>query len=193
MNNEQPKNVYQARRKKLAAAIERWEDEVPREERLDPSGASLLEDAFRDEGLILLPRSTGHGKWRVLVDGRAAPLPGSDTPAGPLDAEEAADAFLTQTVADERNAHQILIRPATDLELRYSAVMGSNAVDRDVTRLVPSRYEVVRHEGTGRTELKITASDGRVLVVDLDTGGDSILAGALGFERKRANPAGGAA
>lgn len=114
------KNPYQLRREAVARAIKAWqEQEVPAEPA--PGGGryvpNTLEDCLMDERLILLPRSTGHGWWVVEVDGQRAPiLPGSPNVTGLLDAEEAADLFLTITSANEHGMKRVTVRPATEME-----------------------------------------------------------------------------
>lgn len=120
------KNPYKARREAVARAITRWQEQDvdgPQDAKADGplGGAADLEDSLLDEGLILLPRSTGHGKWVVEVDGQRAPIaPGSDRPSGLLDAEDAADLFLTLSAADEYAEHQPTIRPATEMEFKLA-------------------------------------------------------------------------
>lgn len=129
MSTETPetKNPYQARREAVARAVQAWQrqaeeaDEAGDREATATENASDLEDCLMDEGLILLPRSTGHGKWVVEVGGERAPiLPGSDRPSGLLDAEEAADLFLTLSAADEYAERQPTIRPATEMEFKLA-------------------------------------------------------------------------
>jgi hypothetical protein len=135
MSTETPetKNPWQARREAVDRAVKAWQtQEVPSGPA--PGGGryvdATLEDCLNDEGLIVLPRSTGHGKWIVEVDGKPAPLVGSDRLSGPVDAEEAADLFLTVTSADYYNAKNVTIRPATDDELvgsLYRHIIGGGA------------------------------------------------------------------
>jgi hypothetical protein len=116
------KSPYQLRREAVARALKAWQEQDvdgPDDAREDgPLGqAADLEDCLLDEDLILLPRSTGHGKWVVEVDGERAPiLPGSPNVTGLLDAEEAADLFLTTTGADEYGMKKVTVRPATEWE-----------------------------------------------------------------------------
>lgn len=117
-----PKSPYQLRREAIDRAITAWQtQEVPAEP--EPGGGRYvpltLEDCLNDEGLCVLPRPTGHGKWVVEVDGERAPIcPGSGRPAGLLDAEEAAELFLTLAAADWDAERQPTIRPATELEFK---------------------------------------------------------------------------
>ncbi|MFB4265381.1 hypothetical protein [Nonomuraea sp. GTA35] len=126
-----PTNPYQARREAIARAIKAWQNIEGSESGHDLDDATDLEDCFLDEGLTLMPRSTGHGKWVVEVDGKRAPIaPGSDRPVGLLDAEEAADLFLTLSAADEYAEHPPTIRPATEMEFKLAVanhVFGGGA------------------------------------------------------------------
>lgn len=124
MSTETPetKNPYQLRREAIARAIKAWqEQEVPSEPAPGGGGyvSLTLEECLFDEGLVILPRATGHGRWVVEVDGQRAPIaPGSDRPSGLLDAEDAADLFLTLSAADEYAERQPTVRPATELEFK---------------------------------------------------------------------------
>ncbi|MEV6035974.1 hypothetical protein AB0L65_32795 [Nonomuraea sp. NPDC052116] len=124
MSTETPetKSAYQLRREALSRAIAAWQDDPADPENDSPlANAEALEDALMDEDLIVLPRSTGHGKWVVEVGGKRAPiLPGSDRSSGLLDAEEAADLFLTLSAADEYAERQPTVRPATDMEFKLA-------------------------------------------------------------------------
>ena len=46
--------------------------------------------------------------------------PRSDRPSGLLDAEEAADLFLTLSAADEYAERQPTVRPATEMETKFA-------------------------------------------------------------------------
>ncbi len=177
---EQPKNVWRARREALAAAIKAWQ-ESESDSSHPLSDATALEDANLDQGLLLLPRSTGHGQWRVLVDGKPANFVGQDRPAGPVDAEQAADMFLTLTAADDYGKHQITVRPATDDEM-VGSLFGDTDVREDPIRVEAESYGATYDRSTGRTELRIGGPDGRTVVIDLGTEGHEILAGLLDRE-----------
>lgn len=111
------KSPYQLRREAVARAIKAWQESDGSESGHELDDATALEDCLNDEGLALMPRSTGHGWWVVEVDGERAPiLPGSSNATGLLDAEEAADLFLTATSADENCMKKVTIRPATEWE-----------------------------------------------------------------------------
>ncbi|KAB8186942.1 hypothetical protein FH608_046490 [Nonomuraea phyllanthi] len=121
MSTETPetKNPYQARREAISRAISTWQQGDGSDSGHELDDATALEDCLLDEGLALMPRSTGHGKWVVEVDGQRAPIaPGSDRPVGLLDAEEAAELFLTLSAADEYAEHQPTVRPATEMEFK---------------------------------------------------------------------------
>ena len=119
MSTETPeKTPYQLRREAVARAIKAWQEQDPDGTDDGPLGqAADLEDCLLDEGLTLMPRSTGHGWWVVEVDGKHAPIaPGSANATGLLDAEEAAEVFLTVTAADEHGMKKVTIRKATEWE-----------------------------------------------------------------------------
>lgn len=121
-DNTKPKSPYQFRAEAIDRAVKAWQTQVVPSEPAPGGGRYVpltLEDCLNDEGLCVLPRPTGHGKWVVEVDGERAPIcPGSDRPAGLLDAEEAAELFLTLAAADEYAERQPTIRPATELEFK---------------------------------------------------------------------------
>ncbi|MEU7831311.1 hypothetical protein [Nonomuraea sp. NPDC049129] len=184
MSTETPeKTPYQLRREAVARAIEAWQELLGSESGHEPEDAGDLEDCLMDAGLILQPRSTGHGKWRVLVDGKPAPYPGQDLLTGPIGAEEVAEVFLTQTAADEYGERQIVVRPATETEMVTSAVTGDTTVREEPFRLTAETYKSSRENATGRVELEIGGS-GRRVVIDLGDDGDEILAGLLGFHER---------
>lgn len=175
MSTETPetKNPYQARREAVARAIKAWQEQDgdgPDDAREDgPLGqAADLEDCLLDEDLIVLPRSTGHGTWRVLVDGQPAPYPGQDLLTGPLGAEEVAEVFLTQTAADEYAERQIVVRPATETEMVTSAVIGDTAVREEPTKIAPTVFMVETEENVGATLIRMIDQDGREVYVGLD-------------------------
>ncbi|MEU4577469.1 hypothetical protein [Nonomuraea sp. NPDC023979] len=117
-NAPQKKNPYKARREAIARALRTWQQGDGSDSGHELGDATALEDCLLDEGLALMPRSTGHGKWVVEVDGQRAPFFASKVPSGLLDAEEAADLFLTLSAADEYAEHQPTIRPATEMEFK---------------------------------------------------------------------------
>jgi hypothetical protein len=127
MSNDTPetreKNFYQQQRQKLAAAVTAWQEEPDDAENASsqsPSplaNAAALEDCLHDQGLQIMPRACGYGKYLVLVDGRPALYPGQNRPTGPLDADEAAEVFLVESAKSDAVERQIVIRSATDLEM----------------------------------------------------------------------------
>jgi hypothetical protein len=178
------KSPYQLRREAVARALKAWQEQDPDGADDGPLGqAADLEDCLLDEDLTLMPRSTGYGKWRVLVDGKPAPYPGQDLLTGPIGAEEVAEVFLTQTAADEYGERQIVVRPATETEMVTSAVTGDTTVREEPFRLTAQTYGMSRENATGRVELEI-GGDGRRVVIDLGDDGDEILAGLLGFHER---------
>lgn len=180
MSTETPetKNPYQLRREAIDRAIKAWQDD---DEPTDQPFAvvSALEDRLLDEGLFLLPRSTGHGQWRVLVDGEPAPFPGLDGPSHPMGAEEAAEAFLAATGGDYYNERQIVIRPATDREMVTSAVIGDTTVHEDPVRIAPTVFMVETEENVGATLVRMIDKDGREVLVGLDDNTRRVLTSML--------------
>jgi hypothetical protein len=184
----QPKSIYQIRIQQLAAAISAWQEQAQEDGEGDTiihpiADASALEDCLLDKGLLILPRAAVHGKWRVLVDGDAATYPGQDRPAGPVDAELAAEMFLIEAAKDNATEQQIVVRPASDVEMVTSAVIGDTTVRHDWIRITAQDYASSRENATGRVELKISG-DGGAVVIDLGDDGDEILAGLLGFHER---------
>lgn len=117
----QVRSYWALKRDKVAAAIDASGDTSGYEDRV-PSPAERLEDALEAQGLLLMPRATGYGEWRVLIDGQSAPWVGRERPSGPMDAEAAAEAFLLAAAADEGNQRSIVVRPATDAEMVGNAI-----------------------------------------------------------------------
>ncbi len=109
---ERPKSYWAQKNDKITAALRAAGVE----------GVSGIDfgDLLENEDLIVMPRSVGHGKWLVLVAGEPVAMTGSDgKTSGPMDAEEAAEAFLLASRSNE----DVVIRPATDAEL-VSSVWG---------------------------------------------------------------------
>lgn len=189
MSTETPetKNPYKLRREAVTRAVETWQrqaaeaDEAGDREATAAENAEDLEDCLMNEGLILLPRSTGYGQWRVLVDGKPAPYPGQEAPSHPMEAEAAAEAFLTATAGDHYNQRKIAIRPASEAEMAASALIGDATVREESTRITAERYHLSREEATGRVELTISGEGGSV-VLDLGNDGDEILVGLFDLD-----------
>jgi hypothetical protein len=174
---ERPKNVWQARREALAAAIKAWQ-ECESDGSGPLSDADSLADELREAGLILLPESSGYGQYIVSIDGEPAPFPDGRLPAGPVTGEMAADMFLTLGAADDYGKRQISIRPATDAEM-VGSLVGETTLRPDPVRIVAESYGATFHQSTGRTELHISDANGRTVTIDLGTDGDEILMGFL--------------
>ncbi|MFI7125928.1 hypothetical protein ACIBQ1_09555 [Nonomuraea sp. NPDC050153] len=181
MSTETPetKNPYQARREAICRAIEAWQQEDGSDSGHELVDADALDACLNDVGLFLLPRSTGHGAWRVLVDGQPAPYPGQEGPSHPMGAEEAVEAFLTATGGDYYNEKQIGIRPATDREMVTSAVIGDTAVHEDPTRIAPTVFMVETEENVGATLVRMIDKDGREVMVGLDDNTRRVLSSML--------------
>lgn len=184
MSNETPeKNPYQARAEAVDRAAKAWLEQKDTPATPAPGGGwfvpSTLEDCLNDEGLILLPRSTGHGTWRVLVDGQPAPYPGQEGPSHLVGAEEAAEAFLAATAGDYYNERQIVIRPASDREMVTSAVIGDATVHEDPVRIAPTVFMVETEENVGATLIRMINKDGREVLVGLDDNTRRVLTSML--------------
>jgi hypothetical protein len=162
------KNPYQLRREAVARAIKAWQEEGDDDTRGPVGDAAALEDCLLDEDLTLMPRSTGHGAWRVLVDGQPAPYLGRDEPSHPMGAEEAAEVFLTQTGGDYYNQRAIVVRPATDQEMVVAAVIGDTTVHEEPTRIAPTVFMVETEENVGATLVRMIDKDGREVMFGLD-------------------------
>ncbi len=178
---EKPKNPYQIRRERMAAAIKRWqESESESDHPLSDAGA--LEDLLLDEDLLVLPRAVGYGKFRVLVDGEPAPYVNSDRPSGPVDAEQAAEMFLIESAKDEDAERAIVVRPATDVEMS-SGLFGDTTLREDPIRFLPDLYTVVADPVSGHRV--VTFSGGRhVVQIELDRPLLEMLAAGLADEVK---------
>ena len=181
MSTETPetKNPSKARREAIARAIRTWQQGDGSESGHELDDATALEDCLLDEGLTLLPRSTGHGKWRVLVDGKPAPYVGQEQPSHPMGAEEAAELFLTETAADYYGQKAIVVRPASDREMVTSAVIGDTAVHEDPTRIAPTVFMVEAEENVGATLVRMIDKDGREVMVGLDDNTRRVLSSLL--------------
>ncbi|WP_326643019.1 hypothetical protein OG884_06140 [Streptosporangium sp. NBC_01755] len=120
----QAPTYWQAKLEMIRRAIQAWQNSDD-ESSDESSDASTLEDALLDHGLQLLPRAITSGCWLVLIDGQPAPTPGG-RPAGPVDAEEAAEIFLLAAAQAEAEGRtrEIVMRPATDSELVRHAIGG---------------------------------------------------------------------
>ena len=173
MSTETPEttNPYKARAQAVDRAHKAFHEQVVPSEPAPGGGRyvpATLEDCLNDEGVVLLPRSTGHGKWRVLVDGQPAPYPGQDTPSHPMGAEEAAEAFLTATAGDYYGQKQIVIRPASDAEMVASAVIGDTAIREKPVKVVASAFLVETDDNLGAALLRVFDKDGREIRIGLD-------------------------
>lgn len=162
--SEKPKNPFRVRCERMAAAIRRWQETEPASK--DPrEAAGALEDLLLDEGLLVLPRSVGHGQFRVLVGGKPAPYVGQERPSGPVDAEQAAEMFLVETARDECAERSIVVRPASEAELS-SALFGDVTVREEPIRVRPDTYAVAADPG-GTYRVLVFADDEHVVQVKL--------------------------
>ncbi|GAA3417693.1 hypothetical protein [Streptosporangium vulgare] len=124
-------NYHMAKLDKIVEALRVWQeqpdDETPNTAPADPyANADALEDILLEHGLQILPTASGEAVYRVLVDGQPAPYVGQTRPAGPVDANDAAEMFLAEASKAESvdRTRQITIRPATDDEMVRHAIGG---------------------------------------------------------------------
>ncbi|WP_326646604.1 hypothetical protein OG884_18405 [Streptosporangium sp. NBC_01755] len=125
---EQGVNYHTAKLEKIVAALRVWQEEPDDAENAhtapaDPyADADALEDILREHGLQILPTVSGDALYRVLVDGHPAPYVGQARPAGPVDANDAAEMFLAEASKAESvdRTRAITVHPATDNELTSS-------------------------------------------------------------------------
>ncbi|WP_031166036.1 hypothetical protein [Streptosporangium roseum] len=135
MSTETPEqttvNYHQAKREKIAAAITTWQATESNAATQPYGDADDLEDALLGQGLQVLPLASSDCRYRVLIDCQPAPYAGQDRPAGPMDADEAAEVFLLAVIHSEDSLAEqtITVRPATDAELVGHAVTGSAHVE----------------------------------------------------------------
>jgi hypothetical protein len=132
-------NYHQAKLQKIVEALRIWQErpddgENPHTGPVDPyADADALEDILREQGLQILPTASGPGDalYRVLVDGHPAPYVGQTRPAGPVDANDAAEMFLAEASKAESvdRTRQITIRPATDADMVASLWNGITGGD----------------------------------------------------------------
>lgn len=116
-----PLTPYQQRHRQVTSAVKAWMEDPDRVQDADAAAeAQALVGFLDEEGLQILPRATTYADWRVIVDGQPAPsnhAPGK--PSGPMDADEAAEAFLlaAQRAEQANTDTNIVVRPASDVEL----------------------------------------------------------------------------
>jgi hypothetical protein len=130
---EQTVNYHQVKLQKIVDAIRAWQEQpddaenIPTTPAADPyANADALVDILREQGLQILPTGPYDARYRVLIDGQAAPYIGQTRPSGPLDADEAVEIFLVAALGAEGagEEHAVVIRPATDDELVRHAIGG---------------------------------------------------------------------
>jgi len=133
MSTETPAvNYHLAKLTKIVEALRVWQEqpddgENPHTANTDPyANADALEDILLEHGLQIMPTASGDAVYRVLVDGESAPYVGQTRPAGPVDANDAAEMFLVEASKAESvdRTRVIAIRPATDDEMVRHAIGG---------------------------------------------------------------------
>lgn len=144
----------------------------------NPDEATRLMDALDDQGLLILPRSLDAGRWRVLADGKPVPHVGSRTgqPAGPMDAEEAAEAFL---IAADKNVN-VTVRPATDDEMVISAVLGDPVVVPEPAKVAVHGFFIDADTTLGALSLRVWDGNGQTVFLPMDDSTRMDIAEALG-------------
>lgn len=131
-----------------------------------PDEATRLMDALDDNDLLILPRAIDAGRYRVLVDGKPVPHVGSRTgqPAGPMDAEEAAEAFLLAASKSEG----ITVRPATHEETLVSAIIGDPIVKPDSVKVAVHGFAVEADTTLGALSLRVWDAAGNTVLLGMD-------------------------
>lgn len=157
-------SYWSEKRDKVAAALKAAPGLVY--EGMTASEAERIEDALCDQGLLLMPRSLDAGRYRVLVDGKPVPHVGSRTgqPAGPMDAEEAAEAFLLAASKSEG----ITVRPATHEETLVSAIIGDPIVKPDPVKVAVHGFAVEVDTTLGALTLRVWDAAGNAVLLGMD-------------------------
>jgi hypothetical protein len=170
-----PKSYWAQKQDKVDAALKAAPGLVY--EGMTADEAMRVTDALEDQGLLLMPRSDGYGKWRVLVDGKPAPYAGSRTgePAGPMGAEEAAEAFLLASAENE----DVTVRPATGDEMVISAVLGDPVVKPDPVKLAVVGFNIQPDLTLGALALTVWDKDGNTALLGMDDATREDIAEAL--------------
>lgn len=158
-----PVTPYQERHRKIVAAIVEWQTQT-NAATADPADAvSSLIDLLHDHDLQILPHCPHYTSWRVLIDGEPAPsLFAYDRPSGPLDANEAVEAFLLATATGEGQHREITIRPASSREM-VAKLVGDYAVYEEPVEIDVETCVIVPDEDRpGGHVLSATGNGGTV-------------------------------
>lgn len=165
---ERPRNYYQRQRDKLVSAVTRWQMDTTGEATISGRDVARLEDFLNEEDLQILPQVAESGNWRVLVDGEPAPYPGQDRPAGPVDADVAAEMFLLQAAKGE--TREVTVRPATNDAMVQMTVLGDTTVREEPVQIDAESYVIISDaEGSYRV---LSFSDGKGRIVRVKFGKD---------------------
>lgn len=150
-----PKSYWAQKNDKIAAALEASSGDVTK-----------FTDALWDQDLAVMPRPSDAGRWRVLVDGQPAPYAGSPSgkPSGPMDAEEAAEAFL---LAADKNVN-VTVRPATDDEMVISAVLGDPVVVPEPAKVAVHGFFIDADATLGALSLRVWDGNGQTVFLAMD-------------------------
>lgn len=178
-----PLTPHQQRHREITAAVKAWRDDPDREQDADAGKAAQALVRFLDEaGLQILPRCPSYADWRVIVDGRPAPSNNNpDRPSPPMDADEAADAFLRAATRAEAAgaATRIVVRPATDHEM-VARLAGDFALRPDPVTVQAQTWALLQQGD--RPALAFTDGTGTVIEASFDGEGFRGFAYAMGEE-----------
>lgn len=182
-----PRTPYQERHRKIAAVVAEWQAQASNPG-WDPADAvSSLVDLLYDRDLQILPRVNSYGRWRVTVDDAPAPSPHApDRPSGPLDADEAVDAFLLAVYADEATEaagphRQITIRPASDKEL-VADLLSDRSLSAPPMEITPEFVAVLVDEQDPTRQVLEISGEGHTVRLRLTPDTRQLLAGGLATE-----------
>jgi hypothetical protein len=174
------------RHRQITAAVKAWRAWLTDPDRRHDPDASRTAQAlvgFLDAaGLQLLPRCSSYADWRVIVDGKPAPSNNNpDRPSGPMDADEAADAFLRAALQAETAGadSRIVVRPATDHEL-VAKLAGSYVLRPDPVTVQVVSWALLQLGD--RPALAFTDDTGTVIEASFDDEGFRDFAHAMGCE-----------
>lgn len=167
-----PVNMFQRRHGKIVAAVASWMNDRPKDQSVTDDAYALV-DCLLDQDLQIVPRCPSYAQWRVIVNGEPAQSPfNPDRQSGPLDADDAAEAFLQAAIrAEDGDAAEITVRPATDRELVLKLV-GDTTLDNPAVTVVPETWAILTDPERSPEGRLLSVTDGAntvVLRLDADT------------------------
>jgi hypothetical protein len=181
--NTRPLTPYQQRHRQVTAAVKAWMEDPHREQDADAGKeAQALAGFLHEQGLQVLPRCPSYADYRVVVDGQPAPsvhAPGRLS--GPMDADEAAEAFLL-AAADAEQANTdtvIVVRPASDTE-RVAKLVGDTSLRPDPVTVQVTTWALLQRGD--KPVLVFTGDDGTVIEAVFDEPGFANFAHAMAEE-----------